>query len=169
MFILSSRKMFSPGDCVWIHTPPPPVFKTSLKLPCFHTLTLTKSSSLLRMPPHDQMALKRILPTKIIITLFIFLRAGLEEGQEGRERKGGTCFILSDPNMQINKASLSGYLLSKTSPTPTAFFSSSPEIELLTPPKVKTFSFCPRCRKIREACVEMVFLSSAPDRVSSAI
>lgn len=102
------------------------------------------------MPPHDQVALKRILFTKIITTLFIFLRGGLEEGREGKERKAGEFCILNDPIQQINKASFSGYLLSKTSPTLTAFLNSSPsspEIELLTPPKVKTFLFLPKTQR----------------------
>lgn len=41
------------------------------------------------MSPHDQVAWKRILFTKIIMTLFIFRRGGLEGGQEGKEKKAG--------------------------------------------------------------------------------
>lgn len=41
------------------------------------------------MSPHDQVALKRILFTKIIMTLFIFLRGGLEGGQEKKGKQAG--------------------------------------------------------------------------------
>lgn len=57
------------------------------------------------MPPHDQVALKRILFTKIILTLFIFLRGGLEGGQEGKEKRAGE-FLWNKWPYHANKQAL---------------------------------------------------------------
>ena len=94
------------------------------------------------MPPHDQVGLKRILFTKIIMTLFVFLRAGLEGGQEGKKKKAGE-FLCHKWPYHANKQGLlsQDMCYERHLQFLTAFLSCSPETELLISPKVKKTFF----------------------------
>lgn len=99
------------------------------------------------MSPRDQMALKRILFTKIIMPLFIFLPGGVEGGQEGKERTAGEFLCKRWPYHADKQVNFFRDIYYQRHLQPlTVFLSSSPEIEkigagtrddeLVTPTKV---------------------------------